>query len=240
MIPGSVAPGTPINNQVIWGDNITVSVADPGFNCTVRLLIKARVEQEEADVTASHIRTGNAGNIVFTISGATSKEKLFPGTFYFQCLFIIGENSPSVEHRHGPQGTFELVENAGSVYVPVVTPEQYQFTIDLVLTGSTAANQIFGYYKVPSEFALFITKVTVIAQSAPDGGDLVLNIINGANQSMVDNMTLEDGDAITEFDQDMVACAADSTIRAKVISSAGDPPAENVTVRLHFSQQGEV
>jgi hypothetical protein len=118
VIPGVVPPGTPILNKCFWGEDIKVSIPDPGFNCSIHLVIKSRPEQVTADLTKTVERESSNGNIEITISRAESIEKLFPGVFFFQAMYVAtGGNSPG-ETRLGPQGMMELNEVAAGTYDP--------------------------------------------------------------------------------------------------------------------------
>lgn len=118
MIPGLVAPGTPINNKVVWGEDIVIEIPDPGVNCTILFIVKAKSGQDTPDVAIEQVRVSNAGDIEFRIPGPLSKKVLSPGTFYFQFIKILFiEEIPSQYVPFG-SGTFEMEETAASSVVP--------------------------------------------------------------------------------------------------------------------------
>jgi hypothetical protein len=119
-IPGLVDPGTPIANRCLWGEEFKISIPDPGFDCSIHLVIKSRGDQAEPDLVKTYERTDNVGDIVITISGAESIEKLAPGSFVLQCLYVVSGGDAEGERRFGPQTTIELSEGAASSYDPQV------------------------------------------------------------------------------------------------------------------------
>lgn len=120
MVPGLVAPSTPVNNQAVWGENLIVQVPDPGFDCDIKLLVKAKADQTTADIVVNYARSADNGNINLQIDGPLSKKVLYPGTFFFQCLYIISVDNVPTGYHPGVQGAFELIETAASSYVPAL------------------------------------------------------------------------------------------------------------------------
>lgn len=110
--PGLVPPLPVEISKVMWGEDISFTVPDPGENCTVHMTVRAEWTEEEPLFDLTQERTG-VGELTFTIPAGDARRDLIPGIFLFQAF----KDVEGVKTFY-PEGKFELWESAGSRSVP--------------------------------------------------------------------------------------------------------------------------
>jgi hypothetical protein len=238
--PGLNPPSPRTINRVDWGENVDFSVPDPGADCTLLLVIKLDTEDDPV-IEQSYERTSDEGDITFTILGADSIRYLEPGVYLFQVVKITDTGDPPLQYSFYPEGKFEIWESAGSRSIAASEADLDEVTLprpsypptDMFLVGSCAEGQVFGFYRAPVGTGLEIIKVTITAQTAPDGSDLAIDLIDEGAGALCTGITLPDGERTVEVELENIAVPANGIIRCRV-SSPGETPAENLSVRIHF------
>lgn len=241
-VPGFVAPGPRELNRVIIGDDTILRIADPGLNCTIQVVIKECAGDTSSVLSMSYSREANIGNIDLTLRGGVSKALFSPGIYLFQSLFIIGE-LPNIEYRAGAIGHIEFLDSLIKDTVPVgdgapeiiVPASEYQYVSEMNLIGAAVGNQTFGYFKNLESVSLYLKRITIIAQDSSDG-NTVFQMVDGDSANVGDPITLASGETVKEVVLDPVeTIAVNDILRSKVVSFDGGSPAQNITVRQHFS-----
>lgn len=107
--------------------------------------------------------------------------------------------------------------------------------IEMAQNGTLQANQIFGYFRVPSGLRLLLKEIQLTAQDGPVGGSLTVDVINGSNQAQGRTATIISGQtrSSTTFDSPL-DCAAGTIWRLKILQAGSGGPAENLQARLVF------
>lgn len=245
LTPGQIPPAAVDPNRVRWGEDVEFQVADPGENCTMAILIKTGPEETTPDLSQSYERTEDAGDISFLFKGVDVRKFLMPGIYRFQVVKIVDTGTPPLKYAFLNEGMIEVIESAGSLFVPESDADPdipdsgspYVVT-EMILFGSTAADQVFGFYRSPSS-NLEIVGYTILAQTPPDGADLVLSLVDEDSNVVATGITLPDGQDLIEISLDensLVPVAPATGLRCKVVSTGSNTAAENVTIRVRFRQ----
>lgn len=239
VVPGLIPAPASENYRINWGEDIVLTVPDPGVDCTMTLVIKDRIEDDPI-IVQSYERTSNAGDITFRIHGTTAKDKLVPGIYYAQVVQVRDTGTPPLRYSALVQMTFELVDSAVSSVVAgetdspgVTSPLPSYPMVEFFLAGEATVGQIFGFFRLPS-VDLVLKKVTVLSQTPPTGAGIGIDVIDPDGGAFVTGLVLPDGDSYAEVEFNAVTISAQSAVRARIAQVGSTVPGENVTVQFHF------
>ena len=240
--PGFIPPFPNNPNGVNWGEDVSISIPDPGENCTLLLQISTPFGVCRPHLQKSYERTSDLGDITFSFSGVEFRKYLKPGIYAFIATKIKtgGIDGANFQYQFYPEGTIEINESPGSFGVSPDESTDFHpslmsslLSTEMYLSGATGAAQVFGFYRSSLGVAISVAKITIAAQTAPVGADLVLNLIDG-NGDLITAATLPDGTDVVEIPVSGVSIPAGGVIRCRVVSTGSTTPAEGVQVKVDF------
>lgn len=110
-IPGLVSQGSEIVNDIAWGDEINFVFPDPGYDCTLRLVVKEHDFSMPPILKLELARSGPTPVASFSVT-SDQCVSLFPPAVYFYDL--LAQSAEDGSFRSLEHGIFTTVETAGS------------------------------------------------------------------------------------------------------------------------------
>ena len=123
----------------------------------------------------------------------------------------------------------QMVEAAPNVTAPT---DSNMHTASLAFFGNLKADQVFGFYKSPA--ACVVRGVQLLAQKAPAGADVIVELVDADGISLGRSATLPAGDAVVDvtFETPLPLLNA-AIVRAKIAQTGtGNNPGAYLTANL--------